>query len=283
MFRDRVVSMEQTQEIGEKNIDLLAALATEALPGFTLSEHGLEHEQDLYVLTLTNPESNETRRVSFTRMVLSDANRLPAIVADAAAPVRGQIVDVIRGQAARPEILVSIRQLLTEEERTEAEEIDAEWRRKHEAALAARRAEDERRARERQKQKQAEDARRQAQRDRERRQKAAQGGGSGQPQQPGAQQGEGGGRRRRRRGRGGQRGGGPGGAPGPSGQPQAAQVQGQPRPPQARPQQPQQPRPAGVEPGAPRPEGGGGRRRRRRGRGRGGNAGGGAPPPPSVL
>ena len=205
MFRDRVVSTEQTQEIGEKNIDLLTALATEALPGFALKEHGLEHEQDLYVLTLANPDTSETRRVSFTRMVLSDANRLPAVVADAAAPVRGQIVEVIRTQAARREILVSIRQLLTEEERAEAEEIDAEWRKKHEAALAARRAEDERRARERQKQKQAEDARRQAAARARAASKAAQGGG--QPQVQPGQPGEGGGRRRRRRGRGGQRGG----------------------------------------------------------------------------
>ncbi len=105
MFRDRVVSMEQTQEIGEKHIDLLTALATEALPGFALSGHGLEHEQDLYVLTLAS-ESGETRRVSFTRMVLSDASRLQAVVADAAAPVRARIVELIRGQAGRPEILV---------------------------------------------------------------------------------------------------------------------------------------------------------------------------------
>ena len=103
MFRDRVVSMEQTQEIGEKNIDLLTALATEALPGYALAEHGLEHEQDLYVLTVANPDTGETRRVAFTRMVLSDADRIPAIVADAAAPIRARIVDLIRAQVgARP-------------------------------------------------------------------------------------------------------------------------------------------------------------------------------------
>src|SRR5512140_1970404 len=102
MFRDRVVSMEQTQEIGEKHIDLLTALATEALPGYTLSEHGLEHEQDLYVLSLANAETGEARRVAFTRMVLSDADRVPAIVADATAPVRARIVDLIRGQAGHP-------------------------------------------------------------------------------------------------------------------------------------------------------------------------------------
>ena len=256
MFRDRVVSMEQTQEIGEKHIDLLTTLATEALPGFALSEHGLEHEQDLYVLTLTNSESGETRRVAFTRMVLSDAQRLPAVVADGAAPVRGQIVDLIRTQAGRPNILVSLRRLLTEEERTEAEEIDAEWRKKHEAALAAQRAEEERRARERQKQKQAEEARRQAQRERERRQRPAQAAGPGS--QPGAR-GEGGGRRRRRRGRGG-RGAAEAAKPGAA----AAPVQ-----PQARAPQPGGERPPGESAAGPGSGGGGGRRRRRRGRGRG--------------
>jgi ribonuclease E len=286
MFRDRVVSMEQTQEIGEKHIDLLTALAAEALPGFALSEHGLEHEQDLYVVTLANADSGETRSVAFTRMVLSDAERLPAIVADGAAPIRARIVDLIRSQAGRRRIVVAMRELQTEDERVEADAIEAEWRVKHEAALAAKRAEDERRARERQKQKQAEDARRQAQREREKRQRTAQvgaqGGGSHGNQAPAAQPGEGGGRRRRRRGRGGQN---RGNTPGI---PQQANAQAQPQGP--RPQQPQQPRPQPQpqqgrptgEAAGPRPEGGG-RRRRRRGRGRGGNAGGGAPPAPSVL
>ena len=283
MFRDRVVSMEQTQEIGEKHIDLLTALAMEALPGFTLSEHGLEHEQDLYVLSLASADSGETRSVAFTRMVLSDAERLPAIVADGAAPIRARIVDLIRRQAGRRRIVVAMRELQTEDERVEADAIEAEWRVKHEAALAAKRAEDERRQRERQRQKQQEDARRQAQREREKRQRPALAGGAHAAphghQAPAQQPGEGGGRRRRRRGRGGQnRGNAPGGAPQPDAQ---ARPQG-PRPEPAQPgSQPRQDRPAG-EAGGPRPEGGG-RRRRRRGRGRGGNASGGAPPAPSVL
>jgi len=288
MFRDRVVSMEQTQEIGEKHIDLLAALATEALPGYTLAEHGLEHEQDLYVLTVANAGTGATRRVAFTRMVLSDADRIPAIVADAAAPVRARIVDLIRRESGRERILVTIRELLNDDEKVEADEIEAEWREKHEAALAAKKAEDERRQRERQRVKQQEDARRQAQREREKRQRAAQGGGK--EAVAAAQPGEGGGKRRRRRGRGGS---GRSNAPGGSGQP-AAQGQAAPQtqaPREPRPQRPpQHQRPPeggpGGEAGGPRPEGGGGRRRRRRGRGRGpggnsGNAGGGAPPPPA--
>ncbi len=274
MFRDRVVSMEQTQEIGEKNIDLLAALAAEGLPGYTLAEHGLEHEQDLYVLTLANAGTGETRQVAFTRMVLSDAGRLPAIVADAAAPVRTRIVELIRAQAERGRILVSIRELLTEEERIEADEIEAEWRKKNEALLAARKAEEERRQRERQRVRQQEEARRQAQREREKRERAAQGGSSGT-------------RRATRRGR---------RAPPPAPrarrpEPGRCRSGAPPRRPRSRsatrnqpprPPQPARPQAPGAEAGGTRPEGGGGgRRRRRRGRGRGPgrNAGGGAPPP----
>ncbi len=260
MFRDRVVSMEQTQEIGEKYIGLLSALAVEALPGYALSAHGLDHERDHYWLTLANDATGQTRRLVFTRMFLSDANRLPAVVVDANAPVKAQIVACIREQAARAEILVTVAGLLTEEERLERDEIEAEWRKKHEAELAAKRAEEERRARERQRLKQLEDARRHAQRERERRERAA----AGQKQQ---QPGEGGGRRRRRRGRGGAGGNAGGGRP-QQGQPVVAAAA--PRPPQ----------PVNAPPPeASRVERGGGRRRRRRGRGR--SPGGPKTSPPS--
>ena len=250
MFRDRVVSMEQTQEIGERHIELLSALAVEALPGYALAAHGLDHERDHYWLSLTNDSTGQMRRLDFTRMFLSDATRLPAVVADANAPVRAQIVACISEQAARAEILVTVAGLLTEEERLERDEIEAEWRKKHEVAQAARRAEEERRASERQRQKQQEEARRQAQRERERRERAA----AGQKQQ---QPGEGGGRRRRRRGRGGAGGNGIGGRPQQNQPASAAKAQ---RPPQ----------PANAPPAeASRAEVGGGRRRKRRGRGRG--------------
>jgi hypothetical protein len=262
MFRDRVVSMEQTQEIGEKHIDLLSALAVEALPGYALAAHGLDHERDHYWLSLANDATGQVRRLVFTRMFLSDASRLPAVVADTNAPVKAQIVASIREQASRPEILVTVAGLLTEEERLERDEIEAEWRKKHEVAQAARRAEEERRARERHKQQ--EEARRQAQRERERRERAATGQKQPQP-------GEGGGRRRRRRGRGGAGGNGVGGRP----------QQSQPASPAAPPGPPQ---PANApSPEASRAEAGGGRRRRRRGRGRGqggSKPGGGREPSP---
>src|SRR5512132_3696715 len=107
MFRDRVVSMEQTQEIGEKHIELLSALAAEALPGFALAAHGLDHERDHYWLSLTNDALGQARRVVFTRMFLSDSSRLPAVVADPNAPVKMQILSCIRDQASHPEILVT--------------------------------------------------------------------------------------------------------------------------------------------------------------------------------
>jgi hypothetical protein len=250
MFRDRVVSTDQTQEIGERHIDLLSALAVEALPGWALASHGLDHERDHYWLSLTNDATGHTCRLVFTRMFLSDARRLPAVVADANAPVRAQIIACIREQAARPEIFVTVAGLLTEDERQERDEIEAEWRKKQEAARAAQRAEEGRRAHERQRQRQQEEARRQAQRERER-------AVAGQKQQ---QPGEGGGRRRRRRGRGGAGGGRPQ-------QIQPASTAGAPRPPQ----------PANAPSlDTVRAEAGGGRRRRRRGRGRGQK-----PPPPS--
>ena len=52
MFRDRVVSMEQTLEGGEKHLELLKALCLEALPDFAYREHVLDHERDLFVMVL---------------------------------------------------------------------------------------------------------------------------------------------------------------------------------------------------------------------------------------
>jgi hypothetical protein len=273
MFRDRVVSMEQTQEIGEKHVDLLAALAIEAMPGYALAAHGLEYERDHFWLSLSNEETGRTCRVVFTRMFLSDADRLPAVVADPNAPVRAQIVGCIRDQAGRGEILVTVADLLTGEERDELEQIETAWRKEHEAALATKRAEEERRAQERQRQKQQEEGRRQAQRERERRDRAAAGSAPGQQPQP---QGGAGGRsgRRRRRGRGGA------GIPAASGRPPQAHAAS----PSAGPRSPQPANAPSAE--AARAEGGGGRRRRRRGRGRGGSGGakpggeGGAPSAP---
>ncbi len=110
LFRDRVVSMEQTLEGGEKNLDLLKGLCHEALPELTLREHALDHERDLFVMVLEGPDGGTTR-VCWTRMVLFDAERIPSLSGDPLAALRARIVDFLRARAARPEIVVTFRHL----------------------------------------------------------------------------------------------------------------------------------------------------------------------------
>src|SRR5262245_41834332 len=110
MFRDRVVSMEQTFEGGEKHLGLLKQICGEALPGFELREHSLDHERDLFVMDFEGPEGAR-KRVCWTRMVLFDAERIPTLASDPAAALRAKIVELVRAQAARSEIVVTFRHL----------------------------------------------------------------------------------------------------------------------------------------------------------------------------
>jgi hypothetical protein len=110
MFRDRVVSMEQTLEGGEKNLELLKALCREAIPDFTYREHLLDHERDLFVMVLEAPEGR-VKRVCWTRMVLFDAERIPVLNGDPRATLRSQIIEFLRVRASRPEIVVTFRHL----------------------------------------------------------------------------------------------------------------------------------------------------------------------------
>jgi hypothetical protein len=110
MFRDRVVSMEQTLEGGEKNLELLKSVCREGLPEFTFREHTLDHERDLFVVVLEAPDGR-TRRVCWTRMMLFDAERIPALTGDPLASLRTRIVEFLRAHAARPEIVVTFRHL----------------------------------------------------------------------------------------------------------------------------------------------------------------------------
>ena len=261
IFRDRVVSLDQTQELGERHIELLGAVAEEALPGFVLKEHGLEHEPDLYVLALENAATGASVRVAFSRMVLADEKRVPAIAESRHAPIRARMVELIRSRASRPEIFVGVRDLLTDEEQAEADALETEWRKKNEALLAARRAEEERRERERLRRKQDEEARRRAQRERQEKERRV-------APAPGAAPAAG------RPGRGGRRRRGRGGAPGAPSSP------GGPRPQAAAPAPAPPPREAGASPAAPQSGGGGGGRRRRR-RGRRGSGGPAPQAPPS--
>jgi hypothetical protein len=110
MFRDRVVSMEQTLEGGEKHLPLLKELCREALPDYEYRDHALDHERDLFVMDLQGP-AGAARRIAWTRMVLFDAERIPTLTGDPAAELRRKIVEFIRAHGERPEIVVTFRHL----------------------------------------------------------------------------------------------------------------------------------------------------------------------------
>jgi hypothetical protein len=110
MFRDRVVSLEQTLEGGEKHLELLKALCREAFPEFEYQEHSLEHERDLFVLDLAAPDGRR-KSVRWTRMVLFDAERIPSMASDPSSPLREKLVSYLRSRAERPEIVVTFRHL----------------------------------------------------------------------------------------------------------------------------------------------------------------------------
>ncbi|MGH9443563.1 MAG: hypothetical protein ACRD16_14945, partial [Thermoanaerobaculia bacterium] len=110
MFRDRVVSMEQTLEKGEKYLAVLQALVEEALPGLEFREFLLDHEHDMFVMVYGTPAGGE-KRVRWTRMVLYDAERLPAIIEDPGAEIRARVVDFLRRRSERTVIDVTFRHL----------------------------------------------------------------------------------------------------------------------------------------------------------------------------
>jgi hypothetical protein len=110
MFRDRVVSMEQTLERGEKHLEFLKAICKEVFPDFEYREHALDHERDLFTMSL---EAADGRRksISWTRMVLFDAERLPSLLEDPTSVLGGRLRAFLRERASRPEIVVTFRHL----------------------------------------------------------------------------------------------------------------------------------------------------------------------------
>ncbi|MFN2385704.1 MAG: hypothetical protein ABR576_05400 [Thermoanaerobaculia bacterium] len=110
IFRDRIVSMEQTLEGGEKHLELLKTLCREALPEFEYVEHALDHERDLFTMTLRAPDGR-TRVVGWTRMVLFDPERIPVLLSEPASPLRDRLLQFLRSRAGRPEILVTFRHM----------------------------------------------------------------------------------------------------------------------------------------------------------------------------
>jgi hypothetical protein len=110
MFRDRMVSMEQTLEGGEKHLELLKALCRDSMPEFEYTGHQLDHERDLFVMELAAPDGRR-KKVAWTRMVLFDAERIPTITVDPASTLREKLVAFLKARAARPEIVVTFRHL----------------------------------------------------------------------------------------------------------------------------------------------------------------------------
>jgi hypothetical protein len=110
MFRDRVVSMEQTFEGGEKHLELLKALCREALPEFEYTAHSLDHERDLFVMDFAAHDGRR-KRVGWTRMVLFDAERIPVLSGEPGGELRSRIVQFLRSRGSRPEIVVTFRHL----------------------------------------------------------------------------------------------------------------------------------------------------------------------------
>ncbi len=199
MFRDRVVSMEQTWDLGEKYLGLLSELVHEALPRFRTVGNDFDHDRDFYFLVEQATEPDEERKVCFTRMLLADRDCIPLIADEPHAPIRERIVEAIRAQSESPEIVVAYRAILSEEEKAEADEIDAAWRVEEAAREAARKAEEDRRREEKRRQREVEDSRRRAQREQQR---GRGGEAAGAAPSRGGEAGEGR-ARKRRRGRGG--------------------------------------------------------------------------------
>ena len=145
MFRDRVVSMEQTWDLGEKYLGLLGELVAEALPGYRVVGNDCDLDRDFYWVDAKSAESSGERRIFFTRMVLADRDCVPLLVEEPHSPMRARLVEAIRAQEGSAEIVVAYRSVLSEEEKAEAEEIDAAWRVEEAAREAARKAEEDRR------------------------------------------------------------------------------------------------------------------------------------------
>jgi hypothetical protein len=110
MFRDRVVSMEQTLEGGEKNLEFLKTLCREAFPEFEFREHLLDHERDLFLMRFEAPDGRR-KTVGWTRMVLFDPERLPALVGNPDSPLKSRLLAFLQARVQRPEIVVTFRHL----------------------------------------------------------------------------------------------------------------------------------------------------------------------------
>jgi len=110
MFRDRMVSMEQTLERGEKHLEFLKSICQRAFPEFEYREHFLDHERDLFVMVIAAADGRR-RSIGWTRMVLFDAERLPALIANPDSALVEKMVGFLKERSGRPEIVVTFRHL----------------------------------------------------------------------------------------------------------------------------------------------------------------------------
>jgi hypothetical protein len=105
-----MVSMEQTLERGEKHLEFLKAVCKEVFPEFEYREHALDHERDLFLMTLEAPDGRR-KAVGWTRMVLFDAERLPMLLEDPNSPLGVRLKNYLKERSARAEIVVTFRHL----------------------------------------------------------------------------------------------------------------------------------------------------------------------------
>jgi len=105
-----MVSMEQTLERGEKHLEFLKSICQRAFPEFEYREHFLDHERDLFVMVIATTDGRR-RSIGWTRMVLFDAERLPALIANPDSALAEKMVAFLKERSARPEILVTFRHL----------------------------------------------------------------------------------------------------------------------------------------------------------------------------
>src|SRR5262249_29792875 len=66
--------------------------------------------RDLFMMTLESPDGRR-KSVGWTRMVLFDAERIPAISSDASHALRSRLVAFLRSRGSRPEVVVTFRHL----------------------------------------------------------------------------------------------------------------------------------------------------------------------------
>ena len=111
MFRDRVVSMEQTLEGGEKHLPLLKDICREALPDFEYRRARPRSRarslRDGAARARRRPR-RRSRGHGWSSSTPSGSRRSRAIPA---AELRGKIVEFLKARATRPEIVVTFRHL----------------------------------------------------------------------------------------------------------------------------------------------------------------------------